>query len=118
MAEDSEGNSGSRRGMPDGYRTGLIISITVFLGFSLAFLRFWAFEAPGEWTLSSILVTSGLAVAVALEIYSLFRALRIADHEPSEYARTVSWFIGSTIVLLVGLILAAVVLSIESGSCG
>lgn len=117
MSDNGEDSSAPRCGMPDGYRAGLIIAITVFVGFSLAFLRFWAFEAPGEWTMRSILVTAALATAIALEIYALFRALRIADHEPREYARTVAWFIGSTIVLLVGLILAAVVIALESGAC-
>lgn len=117
MSEDSEDSSAPRRTLPDGYRSGLIIAITVFLGFSLAFLRFWAFEAPGAWTVRAILVTGALAIAIALEIYALFRALRVADHEPPEYARTVAWFIASTIVLLVGLTLAAVVLSLETGAC-
>lgn len=117
MSENCEDSTDSRRGMPDGYRAGLIIAITVFVGFSLAFLRFWAFEAPGEWTARSILVTGALAIAIALEIYALFRALRIADNEPREYARTVAWFITSTIVLLIGLTLAAVVIAHETGAC-
>jgi hypothetical protein len=37
--------------IPNGYRQGLITSITVILAFSLAFLRFAAFEpASGPWT--------------------------------------------------------------------
>jgi hypothetical protein len=34
--------------VPQGYRQGLITAITVLLGFSLAFLRSWGFEASGE----------------------------------------------------------------------
>ncbi len=117
MSENCEDSADSRRGMPDGYRAGLIIAITVFVGFSLAFLRFWAFEAPGEWSAQMILVTGALAIAIALEIYALFRALRLADNEPREYARTVAWFIASTIVLLIGVTLAAVVIGIETGAC-
>ncbi|WP_431797953.1 hypothetical protein SGO26_18585 [Cupriavidus metallidurans] len=40
---------------------------------------------------------------MALQILSLFRALRIEDDEVSEYRRTVRWFIASAIALLLGL---------------
>ena len=36
------------RGLPVGYRQGVISAITVVLGFSLLFLRFWGFELEGE----------------------------------------------------------------------
>jgi hypothetical protein len=36
------------RPLPNGYQQGLITAITVPLGFSLAFLRFWGFERPGS----------------------------------------------------------------------
>ncbi len=97
--------------VPQGYRQGLITAITVFLGFSLAFLRFWAFEAPGDWTPRSLVVAVGVVVAIILEIYALYRALRIADDSKQEYGKTVKWFIASTAVMLLGLFLAAVVLS-------
>ena len=42
-----------RRSPPPGYRQGLITAITVLLGFSLAFLRFWGLEAAGQWTARS-----------------------------------------------------------------
>ena len=41
-----------RRPLPNGYRQGIITAITVLLGFSLLFLRFWSFEAPGRWALT------------------------------------------------------------------
>jgi hypothetical protein len=97
--------------VPQGYRQGLITSITVFLGFSLAFLRFWAFEAPGDWTTRSAVVAVGVVVAILLEIYSLYRALRIEDDTAAEYRKTVRWFVASTAVMLLGLFIAAVVLS-------
>lgn len=102
-----------RRPIPHGYRQGLITAITIFLGFSLAFLRFWAFEAPGEWTPRAVVVTAALIVAVGLEIFALFRALRIADDDEREYEKTVAWFIASAVVLLIGLSCAAVLMSIE-----
>ena len=97
--------------IPQGYRQGLITAITVFLGFSLAFLRFWAFEAPGDWTLRSTTVAVGVVVAIVLEIYSLYRALRIEDDTPQEYRKTVRWFVASAAVMLLGLFIAAIVLS-------
>ena len=33
--------------LPPGYREGIITAITVIIGFSLSFVRYWAFEAPG-----------------------------------------------------------------------
>ena len=95
----------------DGYRQGIITAITVFLGFSFAFLRYWVFEAPGHWTLRSVIVAAALAIAVLLEIYALFRALRLADDNDREYGKTVIWFIASAGILLLGLLLAALALT-------
>jgi hypothetical protein len=41
-------------GLPAGYRQGVITAITVLIGFSLSFICYWAFEAPGEWTMRSV----------------------------------------------------------------
>jgi hypothetical protein len=105
-AMPSSGRQG--QSMPQGYRAGIITAITVLLGFSLAFLRFWGFEAPGKWTLRSVISTSIVVLAVALQIFALFRSLRLEDDEVGEYRKTVAWFIASAIVLLVGLLLAVV----------
>ena len=35
---------------PDGYRAGIITAISVLVGFSLSFLRYWAFDAPQAWS--------------------------------------------------------------------
>jgi 4-amino-4-deoxy-L-arabinose transferase-like glycosyltransferase len=94
--------------IPQGYRAGIITAITVLLGFSLAFLRFWGFEAPGKWTPRSVISTGILVIAVALQIFALFRSLRVEDDEVGEYRKTVAWFIASAVVLLVGLLLAVV----------
>jgi hypothetical protein len=52
-----------------------------------------------------------LAAAVVLQIVALVRSLRIEDDNPVEYRRTVKWFTSSAVVLLIGLLLAAVVFS-------
>jgi len=95
-------------GIPQGFRTGIITAITVLLGFSLAFIRFWSFEAPGKWTLRSAIATCTLLVPVGLQIYTLFRSLRLEDDAPSEYRRTVIWLIVSALALLLGLLVAIV----------
>jgi hypothetical protein len=100
------------RSVPQGYRQGLITAITVLLGFSLAFFQFWGFEASGEWTTRSIIATLALAIAVLLQIVALVRSLRLEDEHPTEYRRTVMWFTSSAVVLLAGLLLAAVVFSV------
>ncbi len=94
--------------VPPGYRQGVITAITVLLGFSLTFWRFWGFESPGRWTPRSILAALPLVVAVCLQIVALFRSLRIEDDEVPEYRKTVRWFIASAVALLLGLLIAII----------
>ncbi|HEY7039922.1 MAG TPA: hypothetical protein VID28_13765 [Methylomirabilota bacterium] len=84
----------------------MITAITVLLGFSLAFLRFWGLEASGQWTARSVLSTATLVVAVVLQIVALFRSLRIEDDDEREYRKTVRWFVASAAVMLLALLLA------------
>ncbi|AQV99024.1 hypothetical protein BJN34_34665 [Cupriavidus necator] len=94
--------------VPNGYRQGIITAITVLLGFSLAFWRFWGFESPGHWNLRALFAAVSLLAAVSLQIVALFRALRIEDDAVDEYRRTVRWFIASAIALLIGLAVAMI----------
>lgn len=89
--------------LPQGYRAGLITAITVLLGFSLGFLRYWGFDAPGEWSVLSVLPGIALFLATLLQIVALYRALRLDDEAEDEYQKTVRWFIGSAVLLLLGL---------------
>jgi hypothetical protein len=97
--------------LPNGYRQGIVSAITIFIGFSLTFLRFWVFEAPGEWTPRSLLASGVIAVPILLEIYVLFRSLRVEDDDELEYAKTIRWFVASVFTMLIAVIFAAVVLS-------
>jgi hypothetical protein len=97
--------------LPAGYRQGLVTAITVILGFSLAFFRFWGFEAPGEWTPRSVVATGGLVAAVLLQVIALVRSLRLEDETPTEYRKTVKWFTASVVVLLVTVLVAVIVFS-------
>jgi hypothetical protein len=97
-----------RKPLPQGYRQGIITAITVLLGFTLGFFRFWGFESPGHWTLRSFVPATTLVVAVVLQIIALFRALNVADDDEHEYRKTVKWFIASAVILLAGMLLALV----------
>jgi len=100
-----------QRALPEGYRQGIITAITVLLGFSLAFFRFWGFEASGEWTARSIVAAATLVLAILFQIVALIRSLRLQDNSAQEYRKTVTWFTASAVVLLVGLSIAVVAFS-------
>jgi hypothetical protein len=96
-----------RTPLPQGYRQGIITAITVLLGFSLLFLRFWTFEAPGKWTELSIIAMVLLVLAIGLQLIALWRALQIADDDEIEYTKTLKWFFYSALTLLLSVITAA-----------
>ncbi|HSF58568.1 MAG TPA: hypothetical protein VLD83_10885, partial [Candidatus Binatia bacterium] len=97
-----------RSPLPQGYREGIITAITVLLGFSLAFFRFWGFEADGQWTIRSLFAAVILIAAVGMQIIALFRSLRIADDDEIEYGKTVGWFVASAVVLFIAVLIAVV----------
>lgn len=102
-----------RKRLPAGYRPGVITAITVFIGFSLAFLRFWAFEAPGDWTAYSIAAAVILLLPIFGQIYALYRALLLEDDDEATYRITVKWFVWSVVGMMIAVCLAAVVVSAE-----
>jgi hypothetical protein len=93
--------------LPTGYRSGVITAITVMLGFSLLFLRSWVFELPGEWTTSSVVAAALLLIAIVIELVALWRSLQPEDEILREYKLTLRWFLASTALLLLSLIIAA-----------
>jgi heme O synthase-like polyprenyltransferase len=101
----------ARKPLPVGYRQGVISAITVLLGFSLLFLRYWSFEAPGEWSPAAVASTILLAVAILLELVALWRSLQLEDDEPSEYRKTLRWFLASAVLLLISIFFAALIAS-------
>jgi hypothetical protein len=100
-----------RTPLPVGYRQGIITAITVVLGFTLAFLRFWGFEAKGSWTYHSFTAAMGLTLALVLQIVALFRSLRVEDEDVPVYRVTVRVFVASVVVLVASLVSAAVLYS-------
>lgn len=105
MAGNENGNDQKR--IPEGFRSGVITAITVILGFSFLFLRSWAFELPGEWTLSGAAAAILLLISIILQLVALFRSLQVRDEISAEYALTLRWFFSAVIVLLISLVVAA-----------
>jgi hypothetical protein len=101
------GPTGGPEVVPWGFRPGIITAITVFLAFSLAFLRYWGVEAPGAWHWYSIFATCVMVVSVLLQLVALFRALRLEDVQPAVYRVTVRWFAVAVSVMVGGVLLAA-----------
>jgi hypothetical protein len=93
--------------LPAGYRQGTITAITVVLGFSLVFLRLWSFELPGEWDPFSIASAVLTGVATLGLCVTLWRSVQVEDDDVPVYKKTLRWFLGSTILLLMGVLLSA-----------
>jgi len=100
-----------RAPLPAGYRQGIISAITVMLGFSLLFLRYWTFEAEGKWTIASFIAAVLLALAVTLELFALWRSLQPEDDDEPVYRVTLRWFLAGIVSLLVAVVLAALTAS-------
>jgi 4-amino-4-deoxy-L-arabinose transferase-like glycosyltransferase len=92
--------------LPVGYRQGVITAITVVLGFSLLFVRYWGFELPGPWNASAVIAAALLSLALVLQFVALWRSLLVKDDEVTEYSKTLRWFFLSIIVLLISLVIS------------
>jgi uncharacterized membrane protein YidH (DUF202 family) len=110
MSED-QSPSRQRVPLPTGYRQGIITAITVLLGFSLLFFRYWDFELPGTWTISSIIAAFLMAVSILLQFLSLWRSLQVKDDDEKEYGITLRWFLASILTLLSSLAIAGLTMS-------
>jgi len=99
----------SRTGLPQGYRQGLVTAITVFLGFSLSFVRFWNFEHPGDWTWTGALPALAVAGGIAVQLVALYRSLNLLDEEPTRYTATVRCFFVGIVIVAAGVVFASIV---------
>src|SRR5215469_15510290 len=97
----------ARKSLPNGYRQGIITAITVFLAFTVAFFRFWVFEAAGRWKPIPFIAAVFVFAAVIGETVALMRSLRIDDDDEPEYQKTVRWLLYSVISGTIGLVIAA-----------
>lgn len=94
--------------MPQGYQQGIITAITVLIGFSLTFLRFWGLELKGAWTGSSIIATIAVVGSLVLQFVALFRSLDPNDEQIQHYRETVRYFGISAITLALGILVAVI----------
>jgi hypothetical protein len=94
--------------LPTGYRQAIVTAITVLLGFSLLFLRFWNFELSGPWRAASLAASALMGLAIALELFALWRSLQPEDDDEFEYRLTLRWFLGGVIMLALSLLCSAV----------
>jgi hypothetical protein len=69
-------------------------------------MRYWGFEAEGEWYFSSIIATTLMTVSIAMQIFTLWRSLRLADDNAREYGRTLNFFVISAVLLAVSMFVA------------
>lgn len=97
------------RPLPNGYRQGVITAISVILGFSLYFARFWALEAAGEWTLASFLASVPVFLSIMCLSVALWRSLQVADDKERVYRKTLKWFLWGIVFSLVGVLSVSVV---------
>lgn len=102
-------NKAPNPSLPQGYREGLVTAITVFLGFSLSFIRFWSLEMSGEWSWQGILSTCILGAGIGLQLVALFRSLQIRDDEEDRYKVTVRYFFWGILIVVMGVVAAIVV---------
>ncbi|MBS0432494.1 MAG: hypothetical protein JSS21_08855 [Proteobacteria bacterium] len=101
---------------PDGYRSGIITAISVLVGFSLAFMRYWGFEAPGDWKWHYAISTALMVGSVLMQLFALFRSLQVEDHEIPHYRVTIRWFVWGVLLMVIGLLFAAAEMSTSSRS--
>src|SRR4051812_1506365 len=97
--------------IPPGYQQAIVTAITVFLAFSLAFIRFWSFEAEGTWWWGAIVSEILLVTSILMQIFVLARALNLKNETKDDYNKTVKWFLRSVVILVIGLIFSGIIYS-------
>jgi hypothetical protein len=114
-ADNSDGRIEETNTVPVGYRQGVVTAIALFLSLSIAFLRFWSFEAPGSWTPASTGAAILTGAGIVLQLIALFRALDVRDEVVSRYRVTVRIFFVGIVIAIVGATISSIVLAIEGG---
>jgi hypothetical protein len=95
--------------LPAGYRQGVVTAITVFLGFSLSFIRFWNFEGDARWSWVEAIPAIIVAAGTAVQLVALYRALQVEDDRPDHYALTVRSFFYGIAIVVVGVVVATII---------
>jgi hypothetical protein len=106
-ARDREAKMPDKDQMPQGYRQAITTAITVFLGFSLTFLRaVWTYEEKIGWKRAEVISDLVIASGIILEVIALFRSLDVVDDDIIRYSRTTSVFKSGVALVVVGVILS------------
>ena len=92
--------------LPDGYHQSLVTAITVLLGFSLYFIRYWGLEDPGHWSQLGVFTLLVAVAGLAIQLVALFRSLDVRDSEVSRYRVTVRILFGGLVTFIVGVLLS------------
>ena len=92
--------------LPPGYREGLLTAITVFVAFTLAFLKYWSLETPGRWTWLGILSVAPGGRGLARQRGARCRAHDRRDDEAGHYRLTVGYFRWGVVAVLVGVVIS------------
>jgi hypothetical protein len=77
------------------------------LGFSLYFLRFWNFEAPGAWTAEALIAAALMVLSVILQVVALWRSLQLEDDFAPVYRVTLKWLLAGIISAGLGVLVAS-----------
>src|SRR5262245_3577369 len=86
--------------LPEGYHQGLVTVITVLLGFSLYFIRYWGLENPDHWRQSDVLILFVALAGLVIQLVALFRSLDVRDNEVNHYRVTVRILIGGLVTFI------------------
>ena len=97
--------------IPPSYHQGLITSETVILAFSLAFIRYWSFEAQGTWWWGAVVSEIFLVTSIILQLFVLIRALSLKNDNVPEYNKTLRWFLFSVSILIAGILFSTIIYS-------
>jgi drug/metabolite transporter superfamily protein YnfA len=95
--------------LPQGYREGLVTAISVFLGFSLYFARWWNLEHPDEWTWQGVVPACIVGAGIVVQLIALYRSLDVRDENEARYRRTVQYFFSGVLIVLVGVVIVTIV---------
>ncbi len=114
-ANNSDARDEGTNTVPVGYRQSVVTAIALFSTLSIAFLRFWSFEAPGSWTTASIAAAILTGAGIVLQLIALFRALDIRDEILRRYRVTVRIFFAGIVIVIIGATISSIVLAIEGG---
>jgi len=95
--------------LPPGYREGVLTAITVFIAFSLGFLKYYSLETPGRWTWLGIVAVVPMALGLLLQLIALFRALDVRDDAEDRYRQTIRYFLWGVVAIIVGVVVSIVI---------